>query len=446
LIIDLKRSWGRLLAAGLGVCLSAAVLTFLVGLGRGIEDAVIGGLTPSDQILVGAKSSHLDMGPLRIALGSDVLSEEDLQRLRVIDGVASVRPKVGLAVPAVASGGAGLLGQNLVTELAVEGIDPDLLAEDFGEDYSFAARPLPGPLAVSCRSDRDCDTGEYCLDTPERRGVCRPPVPVFVSTKLIGLYNGSIRRAYGLPRLNPDAALGLGAEVQFGASSFSASSRKGVLRDRMKLVGFSDRVMALGVTLPLEEVRRLNQYFGDGDRKGGFDSVSLRLESGIVLASVTAAVKENGYRIIEDEVERMAAAIAVATLVMTLVGLAVVGVGALGVIHTFALLIEGRRREIGILRAIGASGVDVFLLFLSEAALVGFGGGVVGVACGVFLGSVADSLFLESLPAFALIPDTLFLFGPGLMAAVVLLAVCAAVGGAALPVWMALRNRPAEML
>jgi len=446
LIIDLKRSWGRLLAAGLGVCLSAAVLTFLVGLGRGIEEVVLGGLTPTDQIEVAAKSSHIDLGPLRMALGSDVLGLEDLEKLRGIDGVVSVRPKVGLAVPAVASGGAGLLGQNLVTELAVEGIDPEVLAEELGGDSSFTARPLPGPFAVSCRSDRDCDTGEYCLDTPERRGVCRPPIPVFVSTKLIGLYNGSIRRAYGLPRLNPDAALGLGADVQFGASSFSASSRKGVLRDRMKLVGFSDRVMALGVTLPLEEVRRLNQFFGDGDRKGGFDSVSLGLESGKVLASVTAAVKGNGYRIIEEDVERMAAAVAVATLVMVLVGLAVVGVGVLGVIHTFALLIEGRRREIGILRSIGASGLDVSLLFVSEAALVGFGGGVAGVACGILLGRVADSLFLESLPAFALIPETLFLFGPGLMTAVVLLTVGAAVGGASLPVWMALRNRPIEML
>ncbi len=446
LMIDLRRSWGQLLSAGLGVGLAAAVLTFLIGLGRGIEEAVLGGLTPSDQIEVAAQSSHVDLGPLRMALGSDVLGAEDLEKLRGIEGVASVWPKVGLAVPAVASGGAGLLGQTLVTELAVEGIDPELLAGEIGSDYSFIARTPPGALAVSCRSDSDCENGEYCLDAPERWGICRPPVPVVVSTKLIGLYNGSIRRAYGLPRFNPDAALGLGADVQFGASSFSASSRKGVLRDRLQLVGFSNRAMALGVTLPLEEVRRLNRFFGDGDREGGFDSVTLGLESGRFLGTVTAAVKENGYRIIEKDVERMAAAVAVATLVMSLVGLAVVGVSVLGVIHTFALLVDGRRREIGILRSIGASGLDVSLLFLSEAALVGLGGGVVGVACGVFLGRITDVLFLSSLPSLPLVPETLFVFLPGLLAAVVLLTIGAAVGGAALPVWMALRTRPGEML
>ena len=446
LVIDLRRSWGRLLAAGLGVALAGAVLTFLLGLGRGIESTVNGELNPSDRIEVAAKSSHIDLGPLRMALGSDVLDAEDLQRLRGIDGVASVWPRVGLAVPAVASGGAGLLGQSLVTEMAVEGIDPELLAGEIGVDSTFVARPPPGAVAESCWSDRDCNKGEYCLDTPERRGVCRPPVPVVVSTKLIGLYNHSIRRAYGLPQLNPDAALGLGAEIQFGASSFSASSRKGVLRDRMQLVGFSSRAMALGVTLPLEEVRRLNKFFGDGDRRGGFDSVTLGLVSGRDLGRVTAAVRENGYRVIEDDVERMAAAVSIATLVMAMVGLAVVGVAVLGVIHTFALLVEGRRREIGILRSIGASGWDVSLLFLSEAALVGLGGGVVGALGGLFLGRTADVLLLDALPPLPLIPETLFLFRPGLLAAVVLLAIVAAVGGAAVPVWRALGNRPTDML
>lgn len=446
LVIDLRRSWGRLLVSGLGVALAAAVLTFLLGLGRGIEGVVIGELTPSDRIEVSAAPTHVDLGPLRMGWGSEVLDQGDLERLRAIDGVASVWPKVGLAVPTVASGGARLLGQTLVTELAVEGIDPELLNGEMPEDFAFAARPVPDAHAVACWSDPDCPKGEYCVDTPERRGVCRPPAPVVVSEKLISLYNGSIRRAYGLPRLNPKAVVGLGAEVHFGTSSFSASSRRDVLKDRLQLVGFSNRVMPLGVTAPLEEVQRLNAHFGDGERRGGFDSVTLGLVSGRNLGAVTSAVKDLGYRVIQDDVERMAAAVSVTILVMALVGLAVVGVAALGVVHTFALLVEGRRREIGILRSIGASGVDVSLLFLTEAALVGLGGGGVGALAGVFLGRGADALLLGTLPRLPLIPETLFLFRCDLLAGVVLLAVGAAVGGAAFPVWRALRSRPVDIL
>lgn len=446
LLLDLRRSWGRLVAAGLGIALAAAVLMFLLGLGRGIERIVAGELTPSDRIEVAATTNFVNLGPLQMGLGSDVLDKSDIERLREIDGVIGVWPKVGLAVPAVASGGAGILGQDMVTELAVEGIDPEIVAGELGEESLFAARPIPGIQSKHCWNDRDCQKGEFCLDTPERRGVCRPPVPVIVSDKLIGLYNGSIRRAYGLPRMNASAIVGLGADAQFGASSFSASSRRGILRDRLQLVGFSSRAMPLGVTLPLEEVQRLNAYFGDGNRQGGFDSAILALLSGREVGKVTAAVKQMGFRVVEDDMEKIAAAVSIGTLVMALTGLAVIAVALLGVMHTFSLLVEGRRREIGILRSIGASGFDVSLLFFSEAALVGGCGGMIGVVGGIGLGNFADSKFLSALPRLPLLPETLFCFGPDLAIAVVFLAIVGALGGAALPVWRAIRTQPVEML
>jgi hypothetical protein len=443
--MDLRRSWGRLVGAGLGVALAAAVLTFLLGLGRGIESAVIGELTPTDRIEVSNGATHVDLGPLRVGLGSNVLNSNDLNRLLAIDGVSSVWPRVGLGVPAVASGGAGILGQTMITELAVEGIDPELVEAELGEGTGFSVRPQPGPDAVSCRSDRDCSKGEYCVDAPGVYGICRPPLPVIVSEKLIDLYNGSIRRAYGLPQLNPEAALGLGADVRFGASSFSVSEER-VLRDRMVLVGFSKRAMPLGVTAPLEEVCRLNGYFGDGGRGGGFDSAVLGLVSGRDFGTVSAEVKRLGYRVVQQDTERMAAAVSVAIGVMALVGLAVLLVAALGVVHTFAILVEGRRREIAILRAVGASAFDVFFLFLAEAALVGLGGGVVGGLVGVVMGRVADGVFLAALPNVPLLPATLFVFSEYLLVGVVLVSVAAAVGGATLPVAKALRTPPVDLM
>lgn len=445
LFIDLRRSWGRLVAAGFGVALAATILTFLLGLGHGIESAVIGEMAPSDRIEVAASVSHVDIGPLRMAMGSDVLGLDDLEQLGSIEGVVSLWPKVGLAVPAVGSGGDGLLGQTLVTELAVEGIDPDLLGEEFltGTE-SFSARSVPGPNAVSCRDPRDCPSGEYCLDSPERRGICRPPIPVVVSDALIGLYNHSIRRAYNLPRLNPDSALGLGADIQFGASSFSQNSRKGVLRDRLKLVGFSNRVNALAVTLPLEEVEHLNRYFGDGQRHGGYDSVTLGLETGRDVAVVTSSVRQMGYRVVHDEMETLAAAVSIATIVMALVGLAVVCVATIGVVQTFALLVESRKREIGILRAIGASGVDVAFLFFTEAAIVGMAGGVLGAVAGISFGRLAETLIQRVVAEFPLIPESIFRFDSALVVGVVLVSVMTAVGGAVVPTWRAIRTRPVE--
>jgi putative ABC transport system permease protein len=49
-----------------------------------------------------------------------------------------------------------------------------------------------------------------------------------------------------------------------------------------------------------------------------------------------------------------------------------------------------RRREIGIMKAIGASDWDVKSLFFAEAAVMGFVGGILGVAMGWSIGRVIN--------------------------------------------------------
>ena len=49
-----------------------------------------------------------------------------------------------------------------------------------------------------------------------------------------------------------------------------------------------------------------------------------------------------------------------------------------------------RRREIGIMKAIGASDGDVKKLFFAEAGVMGIFGGIVGVALGWAIGQVIN--------------------------------------------------------
>lgn len=446
LLLDLRRSWGRLFLAGLGIVIAIALLTFLLGLGQGVRSGVIGKMIPVDRLEVGRKGAHLDLGPLRMGLGAEVLDAADLDRLASIRGVVAVYPKVGLAAPAVATGGASLLGQSMVTEVVVDGIDPHLVVADVSGEHEFAARPLPGPEAQRCVLDADCPKGRYCVDTPEMRGVCRQPAPVIVARNLVELYNGTVRRAYDLPRLNPDAVVGLGADIRFGGSSFTAVSRGRVLRDRVQLVGFSDRVTPLGLTLPLEEVQRLNDAFGDGSRGGGYDTAVLTLDRASDLGKVAAAVRGQGFRVVDSGAERAASVMGVAMMVLALVGAAVLAVAALGVFHTFALLVEGRRREVAVLRAVGASALDVVLLFLAEAGVVGVLAGSAGAVVGMLLARAADAAAVQSLRQLPFVPESLFSISPGLVVAVVALATAGAVIGAAVPVWRAVQRPPAEML
>lgn len=70
-------------------------------------------------------------------------------------------------------------------------------------------------------------------------------------------------------------------------------------------------------------------------------------------------------------------------------GIALVVAGLMiGVVMSMAVL--ERRREIGVLKAVGARRRDVSRLFLSEAGIIGFTGGVVGVLLGAGVGHIID--------------------------------------------------------
>jgi len=57
-------------------------------------------------------------------------------------------------------------------------------------------------------------------------------------------------------------------------------------------------------------------------------------------------------------------------------------IGGFGVANTMFMAVAERTREIGILKALGARGIDILLAFLIEAILLGVIGGVIGVLLG----------------------------------------------------------------
>jgi len=82
---------------------------------------------------------------------------------------------------------------------------------------------------------------------------------------------------------------------------------------------------------------------------------------------------------------------AVLDLFLGIFGSLALAVAALGIVNTLVMAILERRREIGIMKAIGASDGDVKKLFLAEAAVMGLMGGAMGVAPGWAIGRVINA-------------------------------------------------------
>jgi putative ABC transport system permease protein len=91
-------------------------------------------------------------------------------------------------------------------------------------------------------------------------------------------------------------------------------------------------------------------------------------------------------------------------LLLGIFGSLALAVATLGIVNTLVMAILERRREIGVLKALGAADRDVRQLFFVEAGVMGLLGGVLGVGFGWFIGrgvTWGTNLYLrrQNLPA-----------------------------------------------
>jgi len=90
--------------------------------------------------------------------------------------------------------------------------------------------------------------------------------------------------------------------------------------------------------------------------------------------------------------------------VLSAFGLIALGVASLGIINTLIMAIYERTREIGLMKAVGASRGTIRLLFTAEGVIIGFLGGIIGVGIGYALGlainRVSHATFLKDFQTF----------------------------------------------
>ena len=118
------------------------------------------------------------------------------------------------------------------------------------------------------------------------------------------------------------------------------------------------------------------------------------------------------------------------------------GVGGLGILNTVMMSVHERRREIGMLKAVGAERWHVLLLFLSEALIISLIGG--GIGCGLGLAGVyLIQWFVSTLGLELTIP---LLISPSVLATAILIAAGIGVIAGLYPSWQAANVPPVEAL
>ena len=126
----------------------------------------------------------------------------------------------------------------------------------------------------------------------------------------------------------------------------------------------------------------------------GYDALIVRAKSIENVPPVSAAIEalELETRSLQQVLDLAARIFAVLQTLLASVGFLALFVASLGVVNTMIMAIYERTREIGILKATGAAPSDIRILFMVEAAMMGFIGGILGVIFGTLLGKFVDWL------------------------------------------------------
>ena len=170
---------------------------------------------------------------------------------------------------------------------------------------------------------------------------------------------------------------------------------------------------------------------GSGPAKPTYASLTVRAKSTANVDDIEAAVKKMGFGAFSllDASKSLKTFFRVLDLLLGLFASLALAVATLGIVNTLVMAILERRREIGVLKALGASDGDVKRLFFIEAGVMGLIGGIGGVIFGWLIGrtlTFATNIYLkrQDLPSVEIssVPLWLVLFGVGFAIAVSLVA------------------------
>jgi putative ABC transport system permease protein len=126
-----------------------------------------------------------------------------------------------------------------------------------------------------------------------------------------------------------------------------------------------------------------------GSAKPAYLALTVRVKSPKDVLKVEEAIKKIGFNTFSllDATRSLRLVFTVFDLFLGLFGSLALTVASLGIINTLVMAILERRREIGVLKALGATDRDVRSLFFAEAGAMGLLGGIAGVVLGWLIGA-----------------------------------------------------------
>jgi putative ABC transport system permease protein len=379
----LRRRPGRSVLTVLAVLLAAALLTALVTIAGTAETRVLDELArggPLAGIKVAAATPDPDQVGQDDATGAQARDLDDaaLDRLR---GLSAVRAAVPIVVSRVV-------------------VAPP----------ASATRPPPPPERPQPDTFVETVVGVDIAEAPSLPiSVLHGRLPAPGALDQVAVSEGALP-GLGVPRTEGERAVG--RVLELGAPQTTQQNE----RTRTRLRWIKATVVGVvaqeaadgGILAPAELVREARDWSlaGLDDVRYGiprstYAGVYVVADSLDDVGTARQQITAVGYSTSAPEnlIASVRRYLHVVEIVLTAVGVIALTVAALGIANAMLAAVRERRREIGVIKAIGGRDRDVRRMFLVEAGVLGFAGGLLGAIGGVavarIVGTVVNGYLVE---------------------------------------------------
>jgi putative ABC transport system permease protein len=371
---NLNRRKGRVAMTAIGVIIGTSAVVVLVSLGIGMQRSATSQLLNISELKqVRVDPGYVDSGSVNLPPNITPITEQAISEFAALPGVTQVITRDWLMGEAIIKYGrletwAGFLGIHGITDLGEMGFAPqagDLILER-------------GSIIIGMNVPMN-------FNDPKLRPGQEPPAP----PDLFGQTVKVILTKYD-QNGNP-----IRKSVQLKI--------KGVIQE--------NRIEDWSLFVPMEDLDAWNQWF-TGKRpnraRDGYSTAIILVDTVDQTLEVAEQVKAMGFMAYapQESVQGISNFFLVIQIIFGGVGAVSLLVAAIGIANTMTMAILERTREIGLMKAVGATNRNVLTIFLGEAAGIGFIGGIGGLVLGWCVGQVINVLGLVYLAGQAGQPGT----------------------------------------
>jgi putative ABC transport system permease protein len=218
----------------------------------------------------------------------------------------------------------------------------------------------------------------------------------------------------------PEAAIGREVEVSTMTVDFSLSNLQNIIsflkgtglpfaRQNYKftIVGVTER-MGMAGPMPVRSnvfiphgtadkmkkisITSVSDIFQSMKQSRGYSAVGIKVISPKYVDPIKTHLEKLGFETFAmlDQLQEIKTGFRFVDMFLFAVSMIGITVAALGIINTMVMSILERYKEIGIMKAVGASDKDVKKIFFFESGVIGFMGGVFGLALGWIVSHVIN--------------------------------------------------------